>query len=268
MSNGSAGNTSIHSSSSNNSICSTSNSLVVVFRIPLADIRLVETDHCPNLKNHHHHHHHHHSNHRKKQHHRTILTLSNEIQFEFDCSTRNSHDILLAFLQTSVDAARILDRNRRARARAAHEDQSNTQLSRDEQQQQDNKQVISISTSLSFDQTVASTTMNAEGHLDKHLHDHIERETWPEKISRSVAHSLHEISQSLCTSCCQEDRMPDTTLRDELHDDRRSSPNTTMHHDDDDDYNELLFANLEMDEDESSYSRYSCGEGVRSGCAS
>jgi hypothetical protein len=128
--------------------------------------------------------------------------------FEFDNLTENAHDILLAFLQASLQPERII------KADESHCSGINS--------------TNSVTSCLDID------TLQA-----RHLQGRAERETWPEKFSRRVGHvvnSLQELSSTLCDAACCRDtaaesrEMPEKTYRfqDLELDTECSSPARTM----------------------------------------
>jgi hypothetical protein len=111
--------------------------------------------------------------------HMTTLSLG---LFEFDCLSLNGHDILLAFLQASLQPERIL------------EEECNTN---DSFCSDNFKSGSSVTSCLDID------TLQA-----KHLKGRADAETWPEKLSRRVGHvfsNLSELSSSFCDAACCRD---------------------------------------------------------------
>lgn len=114
----------------------------------------------------------------------TTLSLG---YFDFDCVSRNGHDILLAFLQACVPVERILD--------GRIPDVPGIRLT--------------SSTTSCFDNDM---DLDVDALTAQHLQGQADRETWMEKMSRrtgKVVSSLSEMSESFCETivCCQVDRM-------------------------------------------------------------
>jgi hypothetical protein len=138
------------------------------YSVPINDIVVVET--C-NVRN-------------KSSTHRIQVTTLSLGYFDFDCVSRNGHDILLAFLQASVPADRILDG-------LVTDGAPGIRLT------------SSSASCLDMDLDVDALTA-------QHLKGQVERETWLEKMSRrtgKVVSSLSELSESFCETivCCQVD---------------------------------------------------------------
>jgi hypothetical protein len=122
---------------------------------------------------------------RSKSHLIMITTLSMGY-FEFDCITRNGHDILLAFLTASVAPERLM-----------HHDEGSTV-----------KSTSSVTSCLDLD---------VDAMTAQHMRGRAERETWPEKFSRRfgrVANTLQEISGSICDMTCCQHSTVDSETRD------------------------------------------------------
>lgn len=115
--------------------------------------------------------------------------------FEFDCSTANGHDILLAFLQASLLPERILC----------------DYFSNNSNCENKNSNIRSGSSVTSSSQCLDIDTLQA-----KCIEGGAEAETWPEKLSRRVGHvfsNLSEMSGPFCDAmmCCTTSNNDDST---------------------------------------------------------
>jgi hypothetical protein len=133
--------------------------------------------------------------------HRIQVTTLSAGYFEFDCLSRNGHDILLAFLQASLPEERILDGRLAAGSSTPG--------------------IRHTSSGLSCLGDTDDGDLDVDALTAAHLKGQAERETWMEKISRrtgKVVSSLSEITETFCESivCCQ--------ARDAAGDDIRESP--------------------------------------------
>lgn len=156
----------------------------LAYSIPLSDVMVVETY---NVR------------YGSPLHKLTVTTISYGV-FEFHCHTSNGHDVLLAFLQTSLAPERILDGSTGGavghRRSCSHGGRSRSNTPNDP---------TTIHTSPSH--STVSSCLDVDGLTERHVRGRMENETWPEKISRRVGrvvHSLHELSASLCDAavCC------------------------------------------------------------------
>lgn len=126
--------------------------------------------------------------------HRIQITTLSVGYFDFDCISRNGHDILLAFLQASLPVGRILDGGLSANVPGGIR--------------------LTSSSASCMDMDLDVDALTAQ-----HLKGHSERETWIEKISRrtgKVVSSLSEMSESFCENmtCCQVDRVSEDDIRE------------------------------------------------------
>ena len=129
-----------------------------------------------------------------------VTTLSSGL-FEFTCHSGNGYDILLAFLQASLDPERIIN---------DHESERNLRSGGS-----------SVTSCLDIDALQA-----------QYLEGRAAAETWPEKLSRRVGHvfqNLSQLSGTICDgACCPlEQRTPpetSVTTRQQLEIDNKSSP--------------------------------------------
>jgi hypothetical protein len=131
--------------------------------------------------------------------HRIQVTTLSLGYFDFDCISRNGHDILLAFLQACVPVERILDGLITDGVPGIR---------------------LSSSTTSCFDNDM---DLDVDALTAQHLQGQADRETWMEKMSRrtgKVVSSLSELSETFCETivCCQVDRV------DENDTGRRESP--------------------------------------------
>jgi len=112
-----------------------------------------------------------------------ITTLSSGF-FEFSCGTANGHDILLAFLQASLDPERIIQEQPSFVKGISHSHGCGGVPSGGS----------SVTSCLDIDALQA-----------QHLEFRATAETWPEKLSRRVGHvfqNLQELSGAICDSAC------------------------------------------------------------------
>jgi hypothetical protein len=127
--------------------------------------------------------------------HRIQITTLSLGYFDFDCISRNGHDIVLAFLQACVPVERILDGR-------ITDDVPGIRLT--------------SSTTSCFDNDM---DLDVDALTAQHLKGQADRETWMEKMSRrtgKVVSSLSEISETFCETivCCQVDRVDENDARE------------------------------------------------------
>ena len=149
------------------------------YSVPINDIMVVET--CTARKG--------------ASTHRIQVTTLSLGYFDFDCISRNGHDILLAFLQASVPVERILDGRIKDGAPGIR---------------------LTSSTTSCFDNDM---DLDVDALTAQHLEGQVNRETWMEKMSRrtgKVVSSLSDLSESFCETvvCCQVDRMDENDVRE------------------------------------------------------
>jgi len=109
-----------------------------------------------------------------------LTTISSGF-FEFTCQSDNGYDILLAFLQASLDPERIVVNDHH------NENNETTQNVR------------------SGGSSVSSSCFDIDALQAQHLEGRAAAETWPEKLSRRVGHvfqNLSELSGALCDGAC------------------------------------------------------------------
>ena len=128
-----------------------------------------------------------------------LTTISHGF-FEFTCHSGNGYDILLAFLQASLDPERIV---------SDHESECNVRSGGS-----------SVTSCLDIDALQA-----------QHLEGRAAAETWPEKLSRRVGHvfqNLSELSGTICDGACcplEHRTQPETSVtRQQLEIDNKFSP--------------------------------------------
>jgi hypothetical protein len=127
--------------------------------------------------------------------HRIQVTTLSLGYFDFDCISRNGHDILLAFLQACVPTERILDGLVTDSVPGIR---------------------LSSSTLSCFDNDM---DLDVDALTAQHLQGQANKETWMEKMSRrtgKVVSSLSELSESFCETivCCQVDRVHENDVRE------------------------------------------------------
>ena len=131
-----------------------------------------------------------------------ITTLSSGF-FEFSCGTANGHDILLAFLQASLDPERIIQEQPGETAG------ENGGIARNYSCGGVHSGGSSVTSCLDIDALQA-----------QHLEFRATAETWPEKLSRRVGHvfqNLQELSGALCDGACCPTQSKTTTNNSHHH---------------------------------------------------